>query len=172
VNVTATASDNVGVAAVDFYVDGSLQSTSTAPPYTFAWNTTGLSNTNHTVSAVARDAAGNKATASVTVMITNTTPPNVDTTPPQVLITSPQNGGSVPRGPFTIVATASDNVSVPGVKFYVDGVQIGPESTGPAYTATWNTAAVKGHGYHTLTAVARDAAGNSATSQPVSVRVP
>jgi hypothetical protein len=75
VSVTATAADNVGVASVQFLVDGAnLGSPVTAPPYTASWNTTTVGDGTHTVAAVARDAAGNTGTsASVTVTVANAT---------------------------------------------------------------------------------------------------
>lgn len=74
--VTATASDNVGVAGVQFQVDGAnVGSEDTAAPYTATWNTTTASNGTHTLSAIARDVAGNRRTASITVTVSNTTTP-------------------------------------------------------------------------------------------------
>jgi hypothetical protein len=74
--VTATASDNTGVAGVQFKFDGtSLGAEIAAAPYTFTWDTTAVTNGSHTLSAVARDAAGNKATATVTIAVQNTTTP-------------------------------------------------------------------------------------------------
>jgi hypothetical protein len=78
VSVTATASDNVGVAGVQFKLDGAnLAAEVTAPPYAVAWNTTTVANGSHTLAAVARDAAGN-VSRSVDVVVTvanDTTPP-------------------------------------------------------------------------------------------------
>jgi hypothetical protein len=77
--VSATASDNVGVVGVQFQLDGAnLGNEDTSAPFSMPWNTTTASNGTHTVSAVARDAAGNRRTASVTVTVSNTT----TTTPP------------------------------------------------------------------------------------------
>jgi YD repeat-containing protein len=74
--ITATASDNVGVAGVQFQIDGAnLGSEDVSAPYSTTWNTTTTSNGSHTVTAVARDAAGNRQTASVTVTVSNTTTP-------------------------------------------------------------------------------------------------
>jgi M6 family metalloprotease-like protein len=72
--VTASASDNVGVTKVEFYVDGVLASTDTASPYSFSWNTTTSLNGSHTLSSKAYDAAGNIGTsANVTVTVNNST---------------------------------------------------------------------------------------------------
>jgi len=75
--VNATASDNVGVAGVQFLVDGAALGTEdTAAPYTVSWNTTGASNGSHTLTSTARDAAGNRTTSSpVTVTVSNAAPP-------------------------------------------------------------------------------------------------
>lgn len=91
-----------------------------------------------------------------------------DTIAPLVSITAPA-GGQV-SGTIAITANASDNVGVAGVRFFVDGAQIGGEVTAAPYSVSWNTAAVS-DGAHVITAVARDQAGNSTTSAGVSVTV-
>jgi hypothetical protein len=77
VNVTADAADNVGVAAVQFKVDGAdLAVEDTTAPYSVSWNTTTSSNGTHNLTAVARDAAGNPTTSgAVTVTVDNVSPP-------------------------------------------------------------------------------------------------
>jgi hypothetical protein len=71
--IAASASDNVGVNRVEFYVDGALRSTDTSSPYSFAWDTMGLANgSSHTIFSRAYDAAGNVGTSStVTVTVNN-----------------------------------------------------------------------------------------------------
>ncbi|HVE87317.1 MAG TPA: PHB depolymerase family esterase, partial [Myxococcales bacterium] len=71
VTLSATASDNVGVARVDFLVDGSVVGTSSAAPYQVAWNSAGVANGGHTVSAKAYDAAGNSATSTRSITVSN-----------------------------------------------------------------------------------------------------
>ncbi len=165
ITVTATATDNVGVAAVDFYVDNTFQSTSTSMPYSFAWNTKNFPDGNHTVSAIARDAAGNKATASASVLIVNTAPSSLT-----ALITWPTNGLTIWHGTtFTIYATATNAVAV---TFYVDGRQVGNQEVwgGPVayYSTPWSASQ---WGYHTVTAVAQGANGSTVTSPAVQVQV-
>jgi regulation of enolase protein 1 (concanavalin A-like superfamily) len=113
----------------------------------------------------------NTATASATfdhVSITTVTPPP-DTTPPVVSITAPVSGATI-SGPVTVSASASDNVGVAGVQFKLDGANLGAEVTTSPYAISWNTASAA-NGSHVLTAVARDAAGNTATSAAASVTV-
>ena len=94
--------------------------------------------------------------------------PTPDNTPPTVSITSPASGATV-SGTITVTATASDNRGVAGVQFFLDGVPGADDTTAP-YSTSWDTTTA-GNGSHTLTAVARDAAGNQATSNPVTVTV-
>ncbi|HLO34183.1 MAG TPA: Ig-like domain-containing protein, partial [Anaerolineales bacterium] len=69
VTISASASDNVGIASVGFYVDGQLLATDTSAPYSTTWNTNKVSKTSHTLYAIAADAAGN-TTQSATVTVT------------------------------------------------------------------------------------------------------
>ena len=57
VTVSAAASDNVGVAGVQFKLDGvDLGVEDVSSPYTIAWDTTTVVNGSHSLTAVARDA--------------------------------------------------------------------------------------------------------------------
>jgi hypothetical protein len=72
--LNANASDNVGVAKVEFYVDGALKGTDTASPWSYAFNSSGVANGTHVLTAKAFDAAGNSATsAAVNFSVSNTT---------------------------------------------------------------------------------------------------
>jgi beta-lactamase superfamily II metal-dependent hydrolase len=76
VSVTASATDNVGVTSVEFYLDGILQTTDNAAPYAWSWDTETASNASHSLTSKAFDAAGNAATSTaVNVTVDNTTPP-------------------------------------------------------------------------------------------------
>ena len=165
VTVTAGASDDVGVAGVQFRLDGgALGAEDTAAPYAVTWNTTTAAEGSHTLSAVARDAAGNTSTsASVAVTVSN------DTTPPTVSITAPAAGATV-TGTITVSANATDNVGVAGVRFQLDGASLGAEDTAAPYSVSWDTTTATA-GTHTLRAIARDAANNSGTSASVTVTV-
>ncbi len=168
VTVSANASDNVGVAGVQFQLDGAnLGAEDTASPYSVSWNTPAASNANHRLTAVARDAANNRTTsASVTVTVNNSTP---DTTPPAVSMTAPSQGATV-SGTVSVSANASDNAGVAGVQFKLDGNNLGAEDTAAPYSISWDTG-TSSDGSHSLTATARDAAGNRTTSAAASVTV-
>ena len=159
-NVSADASDNVGVAGVQFKLDGAnLGAEVTAAPYTVSWNTTTSANGSHSLTAVARDAAGNTTTSSAVAVTVS----NVDATAPTVAVTAPANGATVAGSSVAVSATASDNIAVVGVQFQLDGVNLGAEDTASPYSISWNTGTVA-NGVHSLTAIARDGAGNTATS--------
>src|SRR4029078_4497953 len=114
ITLAATASDNVGVSKVEFYVDGALKATDTTSPYSATLDSTTLANASHALVAKAYDAANNVGTSStVSFTISNATS---DTTPPTVAASE-----SVSSGTITMAATASDNVGVSKVEFYVDG---------------------------------------------------
>ncbi|MBI3110041.1 MAG: T9SS type A sorting domain-containing protein, partial [Ignavibacteriales bacterium] len=80
VTIGANASDNVKLAGVQFKVNGANQGAEvTASPYQTSWNTTQVANGSYTVTAVARDSAGNLQSAVVTVTVANNAPaPSAD----------------------------------------------------------------------------------------------
>ena len=164
VAVSSTASDNVAVVGVQFKLDGvNLNAEDTTSPYSITWNSTTATNASHSLTAVARDAAGNTTTsAAVTV--------TVDNSAPTVSMTAPTGGASLKGNAVAVSATAADNVAVVGVQFKLDGANLNAEDTTSPYSTTWDTTAATA-GSHTLTAVARDAAGNTTTSSVVTVTV-
>jgi hypothetical protein len=92
-----------------------------------------------------------------------------DPTAPTVAVTAPTAGTTV-SGAVTVAASASDNVGGAGVQFLLDGTNLGAEDTTSPYSVPWDTTAST-DGSHTLTARARDGAGNTALSAPVTVNV-
>ena len=158
--VTATASDNVGVAGVQFLLDGvNLGAEDTAAPYSVSWDT--------------RDGAQRQSHPDGA---SRATPPAIprrrrrsssrSRTPTRrrrrCRSTAPANGATV-TGTVTVSATASDNVGVAGVQFLLDGVNLGAEDTSSPYSVSWNTATAT-IGTHTLTA--RRARRGRATRRP------
>src|SRR5207249_1157336 len=88
VTISASASSSVGVAGVQFKLDGSnFGYERTSAPYSIIWDTTQTSNGPHTVTAVARNTAG-ILTTSAAVTVTNVSA----ATAPSISITSPASG--------------------------------------------------------------------------------
>jgi len=161
ITLSASASDDVGVSLVEFYVDGVLKASSNVAPYSATLNSTTLANGTHSLVAKAYDAAGNATSSTpVSFSISNV----ADTTAPSV--TASETGGS---GTITLSATASDNVGVSKVEFYVDSALKGTDTTSP-YSMTLDSTTLA-NGAHSLTAKAYDAANNSAVSTPVSFNI-
>jgi hypothetical protein len=137
------------------------------------WNVTsatGSTDATYTLTA----AASNTATASrgevhtAYVVSTPLPPPTADKTLPTVSIASPADGTSISGRSATIAASASDNVGVASVQFYIDGKLMATDTSAP-YSFNWNLRKA-GLGAHTIAVRATDAAGNAAT-QSISVTV-
>jgi uncharacterized repeat protein (TIGR01451 family) len=163
ISVSATATSTVGIASVQFYLDGSqLGSAVTSSPYTISWDTTMASDGSHSLYSEATDNNSNIASSSE-ITIT------VDNTPPSVSITSPTSGTTV-SGTTSITASSSDAITgVSSVSFYLDGSFLG-ESTSSPYSINWDTTQTS-NASHNLTAIATDSAGNATTSQAIPVTV-
>ncbi|WP_233261806.1 Ig-like domain-containing protein [Vitiosangium sp. GDMCC 1.1324] len=147
--VSANASDNQAIAKVEFYDGQTLLGTATSAPYTMNWNTVGVAEGTHTLTAKAYDGAGLTGTSpGLTVL--------VDNTAPTASITSPT--ATYVRGTVQVTATASDNQYVAKVEFY-DGPTLFATVTSTSYDASWDTAGLP-DGSHTLSIKAYDAAGN------------
>lgn len=160
---SASASDNEGVARVEFYLGGILVGSSVSQPYTLTYDTVLKDNGSYILTAKAYDFNGNSAeSAPVALTIWN------DKTPPSVSIASPAAGALVGMN-ANVTATASDNVGVSAVTFWVDGVMQTTVST-PPFTAALDLSKFAS-GTHTITLLAYDAAANSAGSAPVTVVV-
>ncbi len=168
VSIDVNASDDVGVARVDFFRAGTLIGSSTTPPFSFAWDTTTVPNASTSLSAKAFDAAGNMTTSATVTNLNVLNAGGVDGQSPTGSITSPA-GGSTVSGTVTVTAAAQDNVGVARVEFYYDSTRlIGSDTTAP-YSMDWNTTTVP-NGAHTLNLRIYDAGGNyTNASIPVTV---
>jgi concanavalin A-like lectin/glucanase superfamily protein/Big-like domain-containing protein/galactose oxidase-like protein len=171
VNVSWTAAtDNVGVTEYRVFRSTTADFTP-SPSNRIGTVTSGTSYVDsappvgrHYYRVVAADAAGNAGPASAA---DDAIVP--DTTPPAVTVTAPAEGATV-SGTATLTATATDNVGVTQVTFTVDGTQIGAPDTTSPYSITSDTTTLS-DGTHTIRAVARDAAGNTRTSDPRTVTI-
>ena len=101
---------------------------------------------------------------------TNTTnlgraaPLQPDTIRPSVVITAPLSGSTVSRtAPVNISVSATDNTGIAGVAALLNGVAIGPEDVSVPYAFIWNPAS-SSPGTYSISAVARDLAGNTGSS--------
>ena len=67
--ISVAASDNIGVAKVEIFVNAKLQCTDAIAPYTCVWNIPGAANKTYKLQSKAYDAAGNTGFSSV-IMVT------------------------------------------------------------------------------------------------------
>lgn len=160
--ITANATDNVQVGKVEFYIDGTLRSSDSSAPFTYALTNNSLTPGAHTVYAKAYDTS-NLTTNSGTI---NFIVP--DTVAPTTTITVPTAGTPL-SGTAGLTATASDDVKVTKVEFYVNGVLKGSDNASP-YSISLDTTTLT-NGNYTITSKAYDAAGNVGTSAGVAVTV-
>jgi hypothetical protein len=166
VTIRASASDNVGVTRIDYLQDGQVVAVFSPPVFTAAWNTALVPNGTHTLTAVARDAAGNRTTsAGISVTVAN-----VDAWAPAVTITSPTSGSTytTSASSVTLGGTAFDNVGATQVTW--------TNSRGGSGTATgrasWTASGIAlSLGTNVLSVTARDAAGNTATDTVTVTRI-
>jgi VCBS repeat-containing protein len=115
-----------------------------------------------------RASDGAAVSSTVTVALTVTAPP-LDTTPPTVAMTAPT--GSTVSGTVIVSANATDSGGVAGIQFLLNGSPLGTEDTSAPFSITWNSTTVANGGPYQLSARARDAAGNTATSAAIAVTV-
>jgi Bacterial Ig domain len=167
--VTASASDASGIDRVEFYRNGALQHTDTAPPYTWSWQAEGPAS--HQLKARAVDASPNaNAQYSAPIYVYVEEPPGCgDSTPPTVGLTSPTGGATYETGDVvTLSANASDPESgIDLVAFYVDGSQVGTDFN-PPYSVTWTAT---GTGSRTITAKAWNGCSDLTTSSPRTITI-
>jgi len=142
-NVTAVVVSGSTDPGVTLTVDGTPVPVGISGAFT---TTLTLSNGPHTIVVNATDAAGNQASDSVLV--------TVDTTPPSLAISSPLTG-SLTNNPVAEVSGTTD----PGASVAVNGVQAAVSPSGE-----FSVALPLPEGSNTITAIATNAAGNSATT--------
>lgn len=168
VPVDVTATDNVGVARVELYVDSSLYATDTFAPYGFTLDSSQYAGTVN-LQARAYDAADNSTSSNI-VLVTvadNTTTP--DTTPPQVMIQNPADGSLV-NGTVTINASATDDESISRITLSIDSHEVGVWNDSSIISYQWTTKPPRGKGKKkdpyssTISVTAEDTSGNTATA--------
>ena len=164
VTITANANDSDGsVTNVAFFDGGTFLGGTNNTPYTV---TASLAAGRHALTAVATDNAGLSTTSAVVNVTVS-----VGNTPPSVTITNPPDNSVFGNtDSVTIGASASDtDGSVTNVQFFDGLVLLRSISTSPySFSTAPFTFAL---GLHTLTAVASDNLGATATSAPVHLTV-
>ena len=147
--ITATATDNKGVAKVEFYLNNVKMGESTTSPYSYSWNVSASGNGTYSWMARAIDTSGNATDSAVKQFIVN-----IDTIAP----TAPQLSATVTvsKGKTTANLSwtaATDNVGVASYQIYVNGsLRVGISAL--SYQLGLST------GLNVITVRAKDQAGN------------
>ncbi len=148
VEITADASDDVGVKKVEFYVDNALLGEDTSTPFALSWKSTDFDEGAHSLKAIAYDTGGQTATAQLEVTL--------DHTAPKVTIVSPTSTTYTDLVPLE--AAIVEPYAIASVVFQVKG-----QAAKTLYEPPWNWQ-VSGldlpNGVSTLDVVATDGAGN------------
>jgi hypothetical protein len=169
---TATFNENVASSSIAFTltapnnsaVAGNVSYNTTTFTATFTPGAVLAAATTYTATVSgATDSSGTMMTSPYSWTFTT-----VDAVPPTVTMTAPANGSTVSGASVAVSATASDNVAVRDVQFFLDGNTLGSSITQAPFSITWDSTSVV-NGSHTLSARATDTAGNTATSNSVTV---
>jgi Bacterial Ig domain len=170
--VSGTVTFTAAAAGGSGYTYGlAVDGTQVATTSSFSWNTTGVANGNHTLTATVTDASNRTATATKTVTVSNTvaTPPPATGTL-QVAVTQPSGGATVNGTNWAVIwVTGSTGTSTYTLTAGGTTVGSGTGSGSGPVSIPWNTTLVA-DGTQTLTVGVRDASGKTG-SVNVSVNV-
>jgi len=103
VPIQISATDNVGVVRLELYINGSLGSTAVSSPYSFTWDTSGMTPGSYSLQARAYDAVGNIATDTIYVGVASVTP---TTAPVTTTTLPPEPTTTTTTPPVTTTSTA------------------------------------------------------------------
>lgn len=163
---SATATDDIGL-SVSLVVGGVTQQTRFQPPFDFQWTAPQAETLSGPVNILLRatDTKGQTAqTAATTLTVINDQPP-------QVTLTSPTAGADLLEGSTaTLAATATDDVQVAQVEFFLDGNLIATDGAAPFGTQVQVPAGEDGSTIE-IKAVATDSIGQKTTATVVANRV-
>ncbi len=160
---TATPAASASITSVRFLLKGNPLNTPVTGAYETTLNTTTLKNGPYQVTAEATDSK-NVTTSSAAVTVT------VQNPPPTVAITAPSAGDIAGTVAWTADAAAGAGMTLRHVQFQVDGRNFGSPVPSSPFSANLNALTLKS-GEIKLTAIAEDTAGNTATSDIVTVKV-
>ena len=183
ISMKANATDAVGVSKIEFYIDGNKKGQDYAPGWQFNMSTaTWWPGSTHVYTIKAYDPAGNVRTSNSITFTTGKSGTYSSATIPSSTVTSSSSGSgdsiaptvsaavAVSSGSITMKASASDNVGIAKVEFYIDGVIKGYDTTS-SYSLYWNTSRWWPGSTHTLVAKAYDKAGNVRSSSGVTFKI-
>jgi hypothetical protein len=160
ITFSADASDDHGVAKVEYFEGRTLIGTATSAPFDVQ---SSLPAGSHVIFASATDTIGQVTrSSSITVNVV------ASNQPPTITLSSAQSG-TVLAAPanISLSAIATDDGGITQVEFFQDGVSLGSVTSAPFEKSVQNLAA----GIYNFTAVAHDNGGLATASTAVQIRV-
>jgi len=154
VTIQATASSDIGISKVEFYINGSKVGEDTTNLYEFYWDTSLEANGAFTLKAIAYNAQNTTAESGEIYVVVNKS----GDAPPTVSITNPAEGDTI-RLQTTIQANASDDDGITKVEFYVDNSKVNEDTAYP-FEYTWDATTVE-DGERVIKVVAFDTIGQN-----------
>ena len=136
--LSATSSDNVGIASVQFYVDGtSTGAVGATSTYSIPWDSTSVSDGSHTITVVAIDNSSNRATSSVSINVSNlVTRPTLSSV--NISSSNGFSGYAKSDDIITLIFTADQNLNAtPTVTISGNSVAASPTGVANHYIATY-----------------------------------
>jgi len=153
-SIPISVSKGTAVSWVDIYVDGGFFGST--PPSSFIWNSTSVTNGQHTISATGFSSAGTAvSSASIVVTVQNSA----------VQIIAPTQGATVSGNAVAI--TVAKNANISWVNVYIDGNYF---ASTPPTTFNWNSTTVA-NGPHTISATGYSSGSAVLGSASISVTV-
>ena len=150
--ITAEASDSdaAGVDLVKFKIDGTNVDRDLKAPYRFVWESTAEPDGTYRIVAVARDVAGNRATTTRNVIVSNASPP-----PPQTLVPLYRYYNGLDHMALARELTAEEKLTYyhEAVQGYISPVQI--DGTRALYSCRQN-----GHPYNHVPSLDQNCGGH------------
>ena len=148
-SIVAEAQDDAPMPIIEFSIDDEViqEGGSLLCP----WDTEPYDDGEHTMRVTVEDAAGNRGWTEVTVV--------VDNTKPTIEITDPDDGEDVGEDFLTILVDTSDDGGIASMDVLLDSILKGTDETEP-YSVELDLRGFE-DGDHTITAIARDIAGNT-----------
>ncbi|MCA3166229.1 MAG: hypothetical protein ING21_06970, partial [Burkholderiales bacterium] len=164
ITLEASASDESGIAKVEFFLNGVLLASKTSPPYSQYWNTDASAEGAYSLRVVATDGAGRTNEQAAQVDLSRVPPPP-DTEGPLVTSVTMSgqalNNGSVLSRNGLVTLTATDRSGISRVDLLLNGAVVGTATAaGSTYSVPLSLDGVA-NGANTLSLRATDSLTNS-----------
>ena len=163
---SATATDNIGVNSVQFFVDNQENpiAIDSTPPYQTTYSPNWPIGSSHTIYAKAVDTVGKTGSSSIISVVYK------DISSPTITINSPTNMLEISQNTLTVETSASDvrttntGSGIAKVEFWIDDYNVGQVTTVPYNLMNYDISNWNWETLHNIKAIAYDNAGNTGQS--------